>query len=456
MSRKYILAATGLAALGGAAAGRRAYQWGPARPSRFRGPDDSDRYLVTLHYGKGIAPTRWSEYGRAGNINAVESVDHAIRTGDAKRGTVERVLPGGEIKEVYSRSAKKGRSAKGGRDPMPYYTGWQRLNASTWRWVSAEGPEFMLRKPHSRKAWKVLVTTEPHLEEYARFTPIAHAKSRAGVIESARKWYYANVPGPGHGGQRSRKIWLAMQGLPNQGRADKVAARELEFYMDNDQQVARQIQSIRENLLRKVKSGKYDKTRSVKLWMYAVESGAKSYDKRFGSRGVPWHQVFPKSTREMVAREYAKNFDAALKGAGSWEALADEYGVRGKYGLKNRGRGANRRRTYKTLAGLKRAMGGGQLSLETIYNQRANIKGAGWTPIRVDSTDADVREIATMLGGRERTQNAVANGLRYGRIKNLPYSTRERIVWNKREGWHYIAGQDYRAETARIRKALAG
>ena len=107
---------------GSPARGRRAavvdssgYQWGPASPSRFRGPSDSERYLVTLHYGKGISPTRWSEYGLSGNINAVESVDDAIRNRDAKRGTVELVLPGGEIKEVYSRSAKKGSSARGRR-----------------------------------------------------------------------------------------------------------------------------------------------------------------------------------------------------------------------------------------------------------------------------------------------------------------------------------------------------
>jgi len=68
-----------------------------------------------LHYGKGISPTRWSEYGLSGNINAVESVEDAIRNRDAKRGTVELVLPGGEIKEVYSRSAKKGSSARGRR-----------------------------------------------------------------------------------------------------------------------------------------------------------------------------------------------------------------------------------------------------------------------------------------------------------------------------------------------------
>lgn len=91
--------------------------WGHS--ARGRRAKHQDRYIVTLHYGKGISPTRWSEYGREGNINAVESVDHSIRTGDAERGTVERVLPGGGMKEVYSRSAKKGSSARGRRARRP-------------------------------------------------------------------------------------------------------------------------------------------------------------------------------------------------------------------------------------------------------------------------------------------------------------------------------------------------
>ena len=132
------------------------------------------------------------------------------------------------------------------------------------------------------------------------------------------------------------------------------------------------------------------------------------------------------------------------------EARLRTTGMRGQKGR----RAATRRRTYKTLAGLKRAMGDrGELSLETIFSERANIKGVGWTPIRYTLTDEDISEIATKLGGHERTQNAVANGLRYGRISKLPYSTRQRITWDK-YGWGYIAGQDHRAETARIRNIL--
>ncbi len=50
--------------------------------------------------------------------------------------------------------------------------------------------------------------------------------------------------------------------------------------------------------------------------------------------------MFPKETRMHVAQEYAKEFDNELGLHGSWQALADEHGVRGEHGLKNRGRRA--------------------------------------------------------------------------------------------------------------------
>ena len=122
-------------------------------------------------------------------------------------------------------------------------------------------------------------------------------------------------------------------------------------------------------------------------------------------------------------------------------------------GLPNQGRRAARPRTYKTLAGLSRAMGDRTLSLDEIHSQRAYLKGKGWSPINYRLTYADATEIAKVLGGRKDTQRDVRNGLLYGRIGDLPYSTRQRITWDK-HGWGYVAGQDYRAETARIRKIL--
>jgi len=139
-----------------------------------------------------------------------------------------------------------------------------------------------------------------------------------------------------------RGDYTAVGGRSSRGRraVDEHAARELELYIDNDYQLYRQKTEIRKNQLRKVKSGKYNPALAPKLWMYLVDAGAKKYNKAFGSPGVPWHKVFPKETRMHVAQEYAKEFDSELRSAGSWQALADEYGVLGEWGLKNRGRRA--------------------------------------------------------------------------------------------------------------------
>ena len=122
-----------------------------------------------------------------------------------------------------------------------------------------------------------------------------------------------------------------------------------------------------------------------------------------------------------------------------------------------------RRRVYKTNAGLLRAMGKrGQLSYDHFRSQRANIKGAGWIEIKIGLPWDQAHEIADALGGRQRTKNRVASVLSRG--ANGSAADREavyealgglasRIIWTK-HGWQYVAGQDYTAETARIRRWL--
>lgn len=261
---------------------------------------------------------------------------------------------------------------------------------------------------------------------------------------------FAGAAGAAALGSRQRRHSRRRGSMAMGRRADKVAARELKLYMDNDQQIYRQIRSVRQNLLRKVKSGKYNAALSVKAWMYPVEAGAKKYTREFGGT---WHEMFPKSTRELVAREYAEGFDADLKGAGSWESLADDYGVRGEYGLKARGSRAGRTRRYKSLAALKRNTKN-QLSLDNIVSGRAYFKKGGYGSFNYDLTNEDTRDIAKALGGQHRTQERVASSLFYGAGAALPSWARERIVYTP-YGWSYIAGQDYRAETARLRKILS-
>ena len=48
----------------------------------------------------------------------------------------------------------------------------------------------------------------------------------------------------------------------------------------------------------------------MKAFGYLVDAGAKKYDKEFGSNGgQAWHQMFPASTRKIVAKELTQDFE---------------------------------------------------------------------------------------------------------------------------------------------------
>lgn len=76
----------------------------------------------------------------------------------------------------------------------------------------------------------------------------------------------------------------------------------------------------------------------------------------------------------------------------------------------------------------------------------------GWQDWNYQLTDKDIEQIVNVLGGWEKTRNTIANKLRY--LKELPsFWALDRIVYCKHSNrWSYIAGQDYPAELATIRK----
>ena len=93
--------------------------------------------------------------------------------------------------------------------------------------------------------------------------------------------------------------------------ADKIAAVDLELYIDNTSNLSPvgptgQGREIVKNLMRKRRSGKYDVKKSVKLWGYLAESGAKAYTKE---NGGDWKTMFVPATRKLVAESLAENFD---------------------------------------------------------------------------------------------------------------------------------------------------
>jgi len=87
---------------------------------------------------------------------------------------------------------------------------------------------------------------------------------------------------------------------------DRIAARELELFANNDQGVyCCSIMPVCNNMIRKLRKGTFDREKAVKGFMYCVDYAAKTYCKMFG--GV-WYQVFNKATRELVAETLLENF----------------------------------------------------------------------------------------------------------------------------------------------------
>ena len=90
---------------------------------------------------------------------------------------------------------------------------------------------------------------------------------------------------------------------------DEHAVRELYLFIENEKSLQRQKDSIIKNIVRKLKSGKYDHNQAPKLWMYLVDNGAKIYDKLNSSPGV---KSFDKDTKMSVAVQMANEYKAEI------------------------------------------------------------------------------------------------------------------------------------------------
>jgi|TARA_R110002020_G_scaffold211948_6_gene418223 hypothetical protein len=106
-------------------------------------------------------------------------------------------------------------------------------------------------------------------------------------------------------------------------------ARELQLFIENDYGLHRQQETpIIRNLMRKRAAGKFDMRKSIKLWGYLVESGAKKYAKQSGNER-DWSRMFNPRERQLVATRMARNFKADAD-AGQYDEFLP------KYALKNR------------------------------------------------------------------------------------------------------------------------
>tara|TARA_Y100001937_G_scaffold127872_1_gene201438 strand:+ start:663 stop:1019 length:357 start_codon:yes stop_codon:yes gene_type:complete len=84
---------------------------------------------------------------------------------------------------------------------------------------------------------------------------------------------------------------------------DSDAVNELDTYiMNNEDLYRRRFMPIISNIKRKMKKDVYDHEKAQKLWMYLVDDAAKEYVKEFGSTQDDVATMFPKETRQQVAR----------------------------------------------------------------------------------------------------------------------------------------------------------
>ncbi len=84
---------------------------------------------------------------------------------------------------------------------------------------------------------------------------------------------------------------------------DSDATNELDTYiMNNEDLYRRRFMPIISNIKRKLAKNVYDHEKAQKLWMYLVDDAAKEYVKEFGSQQDDVRDMFPKETRQQVAR----------------------------------------------------------------------------------------------------------------------------------------------------------
>mgnify|MGYP005697019339 FL=1 len=84
---------------------------------------------------------------------------------------------------------------------------------------------------------------------------------------------------------------------------DSDAVNELDTYiMNNEDLYRRRFMPIISNIRRKLAKNVYDHEKAQTLWMYLVDDAAKEYVKEFGSTQDDIATMFPKETRQQVAR----------------------------------------------------------------------------------------------------------------------------------------------------------
>lgn len=94
-------------------------------------------------------------------------------------------------------------------------------------------------------------------------------------------------------------------GMPSYKDPD--AAREIELYAENDNDLYRQQRlPILINLGKKHQKGTYNIAAAAKLWRYFIDAALKKYNKEFGSKNSNWFDLMSTGDRQLLAENWAR------------------------------------------------------------------------------------------------------------------------------------------------------
>jgi hypothetical protein len=89
--------------------------------------------------------------------------------------------------------------------------------------------------------------------------------------------------------------------------------KELKTFIDNEESLNSQKETMYKNLSNKKLKGVYDKELASKLLMYLVDSGSKLYAKKFSSKDALGSEIFSKEDRKNVAKQMVDDFEDAFE-----------------------------------------------------------------------------------------------------------------------------------------------
>jgi hypothetical protein len=212
------------------------------------------------------------------------------------------------------------RAAGLARNPkrMPVSVGTAAARVAQWRWHHNPIP-----KGYQSRAGRRIARDLENGESALRALAVGMIVARqAGdhVAQEAIELAQMEITRAHSESEASRVAWgvaRALGGEPRKRRRNpETEAHELALFTVNDGTLYRQrAQPIMANLRKKIRSGKYDAAKALKLWAYLADAGAQAYTKEFGTPGPNGsYGVFSKADRALAAQEIAEHYDEELRG----------------------------------------------------------------------------------------------------------------------------------------------